>query len=128
MVRRAWPYVFAAWTVYVWITAIRNIGGPLTVALSVVFFALAALVAVPSTRARAMWPLAGLTTAVWGVALVVIWVRDHAIGFKVVHTVIAAISIALAVAAVRSLRGEGDVEGQREATTGAAGLQEFVDP
>ena len=120
--------MFAGWTVYVWITAIRNIGGPLTVALSMVFFALAALVTLPSTRARFVLPLAGLTTLVWLVALVAIWVRDHPVGFKVVHTVIAGVSIGLAVAAVRSVRVEPDVEREREAPAGATGLQELADP
>jgi Na+/melibiose symporter-like transporter len=66
------------------------------------------LVAVPRTRTQAVRPLAGLTAAVWAVALIAIWARDHAIGFKVVHTVIAAISIALAVAAVRAVREVDD--------------------
>jgi hypothetical protein len=109
---RRWPlYAFVAWTVFVWAGRIRN-GG--SVLLAVSFLVLAAL----ALWQRRGWvtALAAWTIVVWAVRTPEILVHDHPVGFKVVHTVLAAISIALAVSAQR------DVKREREASTPAARL------
>ena len=50
-------------------------------------------------RAAAIW-----TIWVWGTRIWNIWGDDHGLGFKVVHTVLAAVSIAFAVALLRIAR------------------------
>jgi hypothetical protein len=104
-----------AWTFFVWTTRIGNIWrdadldtsgkvGRTVLALS--FTLLAVGVAVALWR-RARWTgkavltLAGWTIGVWIVRDVSILVADHDIGFKVVHTVLAVVSIALSVLAWR---------------------------
>ena len=95
-----WPvYLFVGWTVFVWAGRIRN-GGSVLLALS--FLALAAVAL--WRRGRWVTALAAYTVAVWAIRTPVILVHDHPAGFKVVHTVLAVVSIALAVAAVRSQR------------------------
>jgi hypothetical protein len=111
--------------VYVWATAIRNIGGAGTIALASVFFVLAALVAVPRTRVQAVMPLLVVTAVVWAAALVRIWIGDWSIGFKVVHSGLAVVSVALGWAAVRSVKA--DVERERQAPAATAGLEELAD-
>ena len=109
---RRWPlYLFVAWTVFVWAGRIRN-GG--SVALAVSFLALATV----ALWRRRGWvtALAVWTIAVWAVRTPVILVHQHPVGFKVVHTALAAISVVLAVAAQR------DVQREREAPTAAARL------
>jgi len=112
--RRAgsWPiYAFAAWTVFVWIGRIGLGGTPL---LAVPFVALAIVAA----WRRGVWVsvLAAYTVAVWAIRTPFILVHDHPVAFKVVHTVLATISIALAVLAQR------DVQRERQAATAAACL------
>ena len=53
--------------------------------------------------------LAVWTTAVWIVRSLTILAGDRATGFKVVHGVLAVVSIALAVWAVRAVRRADDV-------------------
>src|SRR5688572_12707384 len=120
-----WSLGLAVWTVYVWVTAIRNIGGAGTIALACVFFALAALVAIPRTRVQAVLPLLVVTALTWAVAMVRVWFGDYSIGFKVVHSVLAVISVALGWMAVRSV--QRDVEREREAAAPTAGLEELAD-
>jgi hypothetical protein len=114
--------VLAVWTVLIWAGRIRN-GGSLLLAAS--FLVLAALVLV-SLRRRA-WRLYAVTAlvvwtiAVWAVRTPMILARDHSAGFKVVHTVLAVVSIGLAVWAERH------VQRQRQAAATAAGLQELAD-
>jgi peptidoglycan/LPS O-acetylase OafA/YrhL len=111
------------WTFLVWTTRIANIWrdadldtgerwGATLLALS--FTALAILVAVTLwRRARhgdasalsiAVGALAAWTTAVWLVRGGGILAGDHDMGFKAVHTVLAAVSIALAAVAWRETR------------------------
>src|SRR4051812_44279130 len=109
---RRWPvYVFVAWTVFVWAGRIRN-GG--SVLLAVSFLVLAAF----ALWRRRGWgtALARWTIAVWAVRTPVILVHDHPAGFKVVHTVLAVVSIALAISAQR------DVKRERQAPAAAARL------
>jgi hypothetical protein len=111
---RRWPVpvlVFLAWTVFVWAGRIRN-GG--SVLLAVSFLALAAIALWRGGRwitALAVW-----TVAVWAVRTPYILVHDHPAGFKVVHTVLALVSIALAVSAERH------VQRQRQAAAPTARL------
>jgi hypothetical protein len=58
-------------------------------------------------RRAAVLALAGWTVAVWAVRVVGIAGGDHSAGFVVVHLVLAGVSIALSVLAVRASRGVG---------------------
>ncbi len=114
--------VFVAWTVFVWAGRIRN-GG--SVLLAVSFLVLAAFVLASiwkrHWRAYAVGALAIWTIGVWAVRTPMILVHDHPAGFKVVHTVLAAVSIGLAVWAER------DVQRQRQAPATASRFQELAD-
>ena len=109
--RRWMVWAFLGWTVFVWIGRIRN-GGSLLLAVS--FLGLAGL---------ALWRLRPFLTllAAWTVGLWVlrtpyILVHDHPADFKIVHTVLAVVSVGLAVTAQRHVQRE------RQATTAPARL------
>jgi hypothetical protein len=107
-----WPtWAFFGWTVFVWAGRIRN-GGSFLLALS--FLALVAIAV--WRRGRWITALVGWTIAVWAIRTPVILVRDHSVGFKVVHTVLAVLSIALALSAERQ------VQRQRQATAATTRL------
>lgn len=56
----------------------------------------------PSSGSRALLVVyAGVTVAVWSTSVVSVWITDHETAFRVVHTVLAAVSLALAAAAAR---------------------------
>ena len=116
--------VFVAWTVFVWAGRIRN-GGSILLAAS--FLVLAALVLVSLRRQQRLWrpyavgALAAWTIVVWAVRTPMILVHDHPAGFKAVHTVLAVVSVALAVWAER------EVQRQRQAPAAATGLEELAD-
>ncbi len=112
--------VLAGWTGFVWVTRLANvlgdddldtagqIGG---VALALSFVVLAAAVAWAAlTRRdvlfRAVAALTVWTVAVWAVRVVGITDGDHSIGFVVVHLLLAAVSLALCVVALRELVGD----------------------
>jgi hypothetical protein len=102
--RRAlsWPLIaFFAWTVFVWAGRIRN-GGSVLLAAS--FLVLAAIAI--WRRGRWITALAGWTVGVWAVRTPYILVHDHPAGFKVVHTALAVLSIALAISAQRHVQRE----------------------
>lgn len=150
MTRRTWWTVvaFAAWTLFVWVGRIRNVwadatldtagkAGRSALATSFVAFALLTLAwmlrhrratVLPPSTTYLVGAFAAWTIGVWVVRSVGIWLHEHPVGFKVVHTVLASISIALAVAAVRRVRsaGEVDVQRQREAPAAPAGLEELT--
>lgn len=91
------PWALVVWTVVVWVTRLRNADGSAgAVALSVLFLVLAAAVVATRAHALPVVVLAGLTVVVWLIRLPMILVADHGAGFKVVHAVIAAVSIGLA--------------------------------
>jgi hypothetical protein len=133
---------FGAWTVFEWATRIRNAAtdsslssGAKAVAVgSAAGFTAMGLVALgwawrhrrtglPASTRGPLLAFAALTAAWWGGRTIFVWAHDHSTAFKVVHTVLAVVSITLATLAVRSLRGsDDDVKGQREAATAAAGL------
>lgn len=113
---------FAAWTVFVWAGRIRN-GGSVLLAGS--FLVLAAIVIASmwkrGWRLYAVSALAVWTIVVWAVRTPMILVHDHPAGFKAVHTVLAIVSIGLAVWAER------DIQRERQATASSARLQELAD-
>jgi len=118
---RRYPFALAlvAWTTFVWTTRIANIWrdgaldageklGRTGLALSFTLLAMAVLVTLwrrPGWASQvAVGALAGWSVAVWVVRDARILVADHEVGFKVVHTVLAVVSIVLAVLAWREAR------------------------
>ena len=115
MRRRAWVVALVTWTFFVWTTRVGNIWrddaldtagkvGRTALALS---FTLLALAVVGALWRRPAWvrptvvALAAWTTGVWLVRDTSILFGDHDTAFKVVHTVLAIVSIALSALAVR---------------------------
>ncbi len=109
------------WTFLVWTTRIANIWrdadlatgerwGRTLLALSFTVLAVAAAVALGRRLVQAtvvaMGALAAWTITVWVVRGIGILAADHGLGFKVVHTVLAVVSIVLAVLAWRETRRE----------------------
>jgi hypothetical protein len=109
----------AGWSLFVWTTRIGNIWNDAeastgakvastALALSFTVLALAVLAAgwrrAEPQRYAAVVALAAWTTGVWVARMTTIATGDREVGFKVVHGVLAVVSIALAGWAVRSLR------------------------
>jgi hypothetical protein len=101
-------WAFAAWTVFVWGTRIRNIladdAGLPSLLVASGLTVLGILVAVHAAAGRPRWAVpaaAAATLAVWAVRVPQILLHDHSAGFVVVHVVLAAVSVGLAVAATR---------------------------
>ena len=102
MRRRPWLLIaFVGWTVFVWAGRIRNGGSAL---LAASFLALAVLAV--WRRGRWLTALVVWTVGVWAVRTPFILVHDHPGGFKVIHTVLAAVSVALAISAQRHVQRE----------------------
>jgi hypothetical protein len=117
MLRRRWPIIaFAAWSAYVWVTRIANAWTPgseettaakvvSTVSAGVLLVGvLATAVILVRARARALAAaevlalrvFVGLTVAVWAVRVPQILLDgEHNVGFKVVHTALAVLSVVL---------------------------------
>jgi hypothetical protein len=121
-----------AWTFLVWTTRVANIWrdadldtgerwGRILLALSFTVLAIAAGVALWRRLAQAtvvaVGALAAWTVAVWVVRGIGILAADHDLGFKVVHTVLAVVSIALAVLAWRETRREARRDAARRTTS-----------
>jgi hypothetical protein len=159
--RRTWWTVvaFAAWTLFVWVGRIRNVWADATLdtagkvgssALAASFVVFAALTLVWAVKQRRsglpactlylVGPFAAWTAGVWVVRSAAIWVHDHPVGFKLLHTVLAAASIALAALAVKRLRSDGhldvpfergspselDIQGKGETSAPTTGLEELT--
>jgi hypothetical protein len=108
------------WTFFVWTTRIGNIWrdddldtagkwGRTALAASFTVLAVAVVVALwrrsgPARLAVVVGALAAWTTAVWLVRGTGIVLGDHEVGFKVVHTVLAVVSIILSALAWRETR------------------------
>ncbi len=94
----------ALWSLFVWATRIRNVAEAGDGAVQLVVPVGLTVLAVGSLidRRRVAPVLAGATVAVWAVRLPLVLAHDHPAGFKVVHTVLAAVSLALAGAVLRS--------------------------
>lgn len=97
-------YALAAWTLFTWGTRIRNASSDDEALTAYLLpLALIAIAVMTLVRARRWGPLLVITTTVaWLVRVPMILVSDHPIGFKVVHTMLAVISWALAAWSVRS--------------------------
>jgi hypothetical protein len=109
--------VLVGWTLFVWTTRVGNIWrdhaldagqklGRTGLALSLTALAVVTLVAYVQRRpwlTPAVLVLAGWTTAVWIERSVGIATGDHGAGFVTVHIILAVISIALSVRAVRAV-------------------------
>lgn len=121
-----------AWTFLVWTTRIANIWrdadldtgerwGRTLLAVSFTVLAIAAAVALWRRLGQAtvvtVGALAAWTIAVWVVRGIGILAADHDLGFKVVHTVLAVVSIVLAVLAWPETRRETRREAARPATS-----------
>jgi hypothetical protein len=119
MRRRPFALALVAWTLFVWTTRIANIWrdealdggekvGRTGLALSFTLLALAVVVTlwrrVERASLVAVGGLAAWSVVVWVVRDARILVADHEVGFKVVHTVLAVVSIALAALAWREAR------------------------
>lgn len=112
MRRPGWPLIaFLTWTVFVWAGRIGN-GGSVLLAASFLVLAAVAL----WQRGRWVTALVAWTVAVWAIRTPQILLDDRSAGFKVVHTLLAVVSIALAALAQR------DIQRQREATATTARL------
>jgi hypothetical protein len=96
----------ALWTLFVWGVRLRNGGGELgPTVLSLLFLGLAVAVLARPRQRPVVVALAALTLAGWAVRLVdIVVLSQHGTGFKVVHAVLAAVSTALAVRALRADR------------------------
>lgn len=101
-------FVLVVWTLVIWVSRVRNIltddtlsaGGQFVrVAVAVLFIGLA-LVAL--RWRQLVLPFCIWTIGYWAVRAVQIIANDHALGFTLVHTVLALISIGLAGWVVRS--------------------------
>jgi hypothetical protein len=116
MRRRPYALALVGWTFFVWTTRIANIWrdealdtgeklGRTGLAASFTLLAVAVVVTLWRRARRAsllaVGALAGWSVVVWAVRDARILVADHDAGFKVVHTVLAVVSIALAVLAWR---------------------------
>ena len=96
--------VFAVATLVIWAGRIRNIvaddGAIAELIVPGLLVALALWTLVDRHRVRF---LAGVTVAVWAVRVPLVLVRDHEAGFKVVHVVLAVVSVTLALLAARDV-------------------------
>jgi hypothetical protein len=113
--RQPFTVTLGVWTLLVWTTRVGNIWGDedLTTGekwgrtgLALSFTVLAVAVGYALYRRRqwlgpAVKALAGWTTAVWAVRALGIATGDHEAAFVAVHLVLALVSVALAVLAVR---------------------------
>jgi hypothetical protein len=119
MRRRPLALALVAWTFFVWTTRIANIWrdealdggeklGRTGLALSFTLLAVAVVVTLWRRAERAsllaVGALAAWSVTVWVVRDLRILVADHDAAFKVVHTVLALVSITLAVLAWREAR------------------------
>ena len=92
------------WTLLIWGTRIRNVvqddgvGWSLLVPMAMTVLAVAALVG----RRRSVLVLAGATVALWALRLPLVLVHDHGAAFKIVHAVLAVVSVALAIVTSRA--------------------------
>lgn len=119
MTRRRVPVIaLVAWTLFVWVSRLRNVIGDddlngagiaWRVAAVVVFCGLAVTVIFAMRTGRpalrtAVIALAGWTTVFWLIRGTGIMLDDHETSFMVVHTVLMIVSIGLSVWAVASVR------------------------
>ena len=106
--------VFAVATLVIWAGRIRNIvaddGAVAELVVPGLLVALAVWTLIDRQRVRL---LAGVTIAVWAVRVPLVLVRDHEASFKVVHVVLAVVSVVLAVLATREVNRRRRAPGPR---------------
>lgn len=110
-----WVWVLITWTIFLWISRLRNVvnndelsssGRTIRVLVVVVFVALAVASAFAVRRA---WPrvvavFVGWTVLYWLIRGIGILIDgDYSIGFKVVHTLLMAVSLTLSALTARRL-------------------------
>ncbi len=132
MRHRPFALALVGWTFLVWTTRIANIWrdealdtgeklGRTGLALSFTLLAVAVVVTLWRRAERAsliaVGALAGWSVVVWVVRDGRILFADHEVAFKVVHTVLAVVSIALAVLAWREARRAATSTGASATTT-----------
>lgn len=112
--RAAWP--LAAWTLFVWVSRVRNVvqadhdtwGTAWRLIVAALFVSLAAVTAAWIMRGRPGWALAALSVWSLGFWLVrgggILLDPAHDAGFKAIHTVLWAVTVALVVVAWRARR------------------------
>ncbi len=119
--------LLAAWTLFVWLTRVRNAvgdddlgntGKAGALVLSASFVVLACLVLDATVRhgdrRGALVALLGLwTLVVWPVRVGQIATADHGAGFVVVHVALGVLSVAFAVLAVRAQGGFSAARGNK---------------
>ena len=102
--RRRVLWALPIWTLLIWTTRLRNVLGDdpalsdLLVPIALTGLGVLTLV----DRRRWLRPLAAATVAVWVVRLPFVLVHDHSGAFKIVHTMLAVVSVGLALAAWRA--------------------------
>ena len=100
------PIVFALWSLFVWVTRIRNVvrddGGSIGLLAPVALCGLAVWALVD--RRRGVPVLAAATAAMWAVRLPMVLTHDHGTAFKVVHSGLAVVSVVLAAVSLREVR------------------------
>ena len=130
MSRVQWVWVLIGWTLFLWLSRLRNVvnndeltssGRAIRIGVVVIFVVLAGLTAVAVRQRRAGQTGSGLGSRGWQgkvVGLFVTWTAgywlirgigilidgDYSIGFKTVHTVLMAVSLTLAFLTARSSR------------------------
>lgn len=111
--------IFGIWTVFIWGQRLVNIANDdlegfdlawsTGRAMAFVAVGVAVLIVVvrpvePATMVRVVSVAAAVTIALWSVQVVLIALRDYSVGFIVVHAVLGAGSISLAVWATRQAK------------------------
>lgn len=138
MLRYRAVVALVVWTLLIWTTRIRNIWGDDELdatakwgrtALALSFTVLAVAVAVAAwRRARpalrlSVLTLAGWTTAVWLVRSADITTGDHDAAFKIVHLVLAVVSIALSALAVANFGRIGPIRATSVEVSGGGAVR-----
>jgi len=103
-------WALALWTVLVWGTRISNIlsddGGAGALAVAGALTALGAATIASLLTRRLSWAVPALavaTVVVWAVRVPLVLAHDHEAAFVVVHLVLAAVSVGLAVGSLHSV-------------------------
>ena len=114
--RVRWVWVLIAWTLFLWVSRLRNVlndeelsnsGRSMRIAVVVIFVTLAAITAV-AVRRKKLKPVLVLvlwTVGYWlfrGVGILID--GDYSAGFKTVHTVLMVISLTLSALTARQMQ------------------------
>jgi hypothetical protein len=108
-------WALIGWTIFLWVSRLRNVltnddltstGRAVRIGVVVVFVVLAAwaLTGLRRGRVLAIQVLIGWTIVYWLVRHTGILIDDYSVGFKLIHTVLAIISIGLAASSARILK------------------------